>query len=382
MGMTTIGAIRYGAAVATVPLSIAWGIASVLAHHKPQNSNDIVNFLLQKQHLIAASIFGTVTTSAFLNMYPLRTLFFGLASLASLLGYISQNSSTNKENKSLENPNIEWLEATIIGCMGLAAFSKCNVLGIPHSEKLQNHNFEFPEVKNLGEVATGWRRNLSAEINIFKWNIQNSPLLFRDLFVGVSSGIKNMVNPTQEMRKLSLLNRFRGAIETNAPNCYRGAFQITGLMRLSAFGLLLASVFTKKDENTQTANTNNEENQIQNVDRTNETNSLKDTAQPEKHKQQLLSQIAAWLISFSLIPAGISALSINKKWGNIPNLLFNASSLLAIPGLGLKLLPVGDFGQIAGALCTKLLIAVQMLAYALSQISVAPKKKEARFARA
>ncbi len=380
MGVGTIGGMRYGAAALTVPLSLAWGAASVLSHNKPKQSNNLIDFLLQNEHLIAASIFGTVTSSAFLNMYPLRTLFFGLASIASLIGYLSNNVPNKGEKDSSSQSNIAWLEATIIGCMGLAAISKGNVLGMPHQEGLANHNLEFPKVNNFKDIAKGWTNNLGAEMNILGWNIKNSPLLLRDLFVGVGSGVKNIISPSPELRNFGALNRFRGAIETNAPNCYRGAFQITGLMRLSAFGLLLTSLLTDKDKDSPISELANKANKTRSISKpiskraksfpsasnTNETNSPQNTIQPEEHKQHILSQIASWIISFSLIPAAISALSRNSKWGNIPNLLFNASSLLAIPGLGLKLFPIGDFGQVAGALSTKLLIAIQMFAYALS----------------
>jgi hypothetical protein len=353
-----------------------------LAHNKPKQSNNLTDCLSQYEHLIAASLFGTVATSAFLNMYPLRTLFFGLASIASLFGYLSNDKPSNGEKKSSPPSNIEWLEACIIGCLGLAAISKGNILGMPLQERLANHSLEFPKVNNFKKIAKAWTNNLGAEMNILGWNIKNSPLLLRDFFVGVGSGVKNIISPSPELRNLGALNRFRGAIETNAPNCYRGAFQITGLMRLSAFGLLLTSLLTDKDKDkdssiSELANKANETPSISkpiskraksfpSASNTNETNSPQNTIQPEEHKQHILSQVASWIISFSLIPAAISALSRNSKWGNIPNLLFNASSLLAIPGLGLKLFPIGDFGQVAGALSTKLLIAIQMFAYALS----------------
>ena len=45
MGVGIIGGIRSGTAALTVPLSLAWGAASVLAHNKPKQSNNLTDCL-------------------------------------------------------------------------------------------------------------------------------------------------------------------------------------------------------------------------------------------------------------------------------------------------------------------------------------------------
>lgn len=349
MVINIIGLIRPSLAFITIPLSLAWSASTVLAHQKqlPGQRDPIKKTLIKNQYLLASGIFGTVASSAFVNMYPLRTLFFGLASLISLIGHIFKNKENSSTQSSSNEHNLECLEASIIGCFGLAAISKGNVLGLPKGEVLDNHSFNFPKVQSFSEVFQGWKNNFASEVNILKWNTKNIPTLLHDFYVGVGSGLKSVFSPSAEYRGMKALDRFRESAERSAPNCFRGAFQVTGFMRILAFVLMLTSFFINK---------RSEDNP--------ETNFQKE------HKENILNKIASWSISLSLIPAAISALCKNLKWGVIPNLLFNLSALFAIPGLASKFLPMGEMGKIAGAMCTKLLIATQMFAYAVSQLDI------------
>ncbi len=346
---SSMQSLKYGLAVATIPLSALWATSATFAHVDSAKDNPILNSLVSNQNLLASLIFGIVATSGFLSMYPLRSINFALAALGALGGYFALNNETDEDKKH----NIsQILEAIIIGFLGMAAVSKGNV-----SHKSPNLSFEFPEANNLNAVKEGWQKNLGAEMGIFQEQCSNFPSLTKDFVVGSSSGLKNVFFPSPEFKSLGKLDRFREAATKYGKNWSSGAFQITGIMRLLACGLTLSSIFLKDDH---------------------------EQAENSKVKKQKdgLANAGSWLVSLSLIPAAIAALSKNSKWGSLPNLLFNASALLAIPGLGFKLIPkdwinklfgdensksINDFIKIAGGLCTKVLIALQMLAYALSQ---------------
>ena len=344
---SSMQSLKYGLAVATIPLSALWATSATFAHVDSAKDNPILNSLVSNQNLLASLIFGTVATSGFLSMYPLRSINFALAALGALGGYFALNAEDDEDKKH----NIsQILEAIIIGFLGVAAVSKGNV-----SHKSNGFNFEFPQANNLNEVKNGWQKNLGAETSILKEQLLNFPSLSKDFLVGTANGLKNVFFPNQEFKNLGKLDRFREAATKYGKNWSSGAFQITGIMRLLACGLTLSSLLLKNDE--------------------------VDNSKAKKQKDGL-ADAGGWLVSLSLIPAAIAALNKNTKWGALPNLLFNASALLAIPGLGFKLIPkdwinklfgednsksINDFVKIAGGLCTKVLIALQMLAYALSQ---------------
>ncbi len=342
---SSLQSIKYGLAIATIPLSALWATSATFSHLSSAKDNPFLNSLVSNQNLLASLIFAAVGTSGFLSMYPLRSINFALASLGTLAGYFAVNAEADEDKK---HNILQVLEAMVIGFLGGAAVSKANV-----AYNSSNLSLEFSTVNNLTDIKKGWQNNFTTETKILREQLFNLPSLTKDFFTGSSSGIKNVFYPSSEFKNLGKLDRFRGAATKYGTNWSSGAFQLTGIMRLLACGLSLSSIFLKDDKQNK-----------------------------HSEKADPLANTSSWLVSLSLIPAAIAALSKNSKWANLPNLLFNASALLAIPGLVLKLMPeswinnlfgedkaksVNDFIKIVGGLFTKLLIALQMLAYALSQ---------------
>lgn len=329
-----INSLRFSCVPLTVSSALCWAAANVLSHqsNSKHQSKGIKN-LTDNQYLFGASAFASVAASAFLNLYGGRTLIFAAASLWSLFMHL------NKDN--LPKNLLSFFDLGIVGFLGLAAASK----GFIASKKATYH---FPAINSFEHLCKAWKDNLIVEGRVAKNVFQNYSQILADIPRGLTAIAQNK-------QKFSL-EGFQKTVQSQAPNFFQGNFQLTALMRLLAFatgGFALLKTQSKDSE---------------------------------EHKKNFWIETSSWLVSISLIPASLASLARNPKWDNISNTVFNLSSLFGIAGFSFKAISAlantfeglfksmglnnffkGELNNTIGSLCTKLLIVMQMLAYALSQ---------------